>query len=100
MQDILTRIASLKRPRLLTRAARIGAEDYRRELHLTRLLKDPKLPRSAEALLKLSEIEAELNAKRKGGAQDYHLPRHIEVLIAIVAESALLRLSADRLRAV
>lgn len=100
MQDILTRIAQLKRPRLLTRAARIGADDYRRELHLTRLLKEPRLPRSAEALVKLSEIEADLNGKRVAGEQDYHLPRHVEILIAIVAESALLKQSAERLRTV
>lgn len=100
MQDILTRIAQLKRPRLLSRAARIGAEGYRRELHLTRLLKDTRLPRNAEALVKLSEIEAELNTKRVTGEQDYHLPRHVEVLIAIVAESAMLKQSSERLRAV
>jgi hypothetical protein len=99
MQDILTRIARLNRPRLLSRAARIGASGYRRELHLPRLLEDPRLPRNAEALLKLSEIEAELNTLRVTGAQEYHLPRHVEVLIAIVGESALLRSSADRLRA-
>lgn len=100
MQDILTRIACLTRPQLLTRAARIGAEDYRRELHLTRLLKDSRLPRSGEALMRLAEIEADLNDKRIAGEQDYHLPRHVEVLIAIVAESALLKQSTDRLRAV
>ncbi len=100
MQDILTRIARLKRPRLLSRAARIGATGYRRELHLPRLLNEARLPRSAEALLKLSEIEAEMNGLRSAGAQEYHMPRHVEVLIAIVGESALLRDSAERLRAV
>lgn len=100
MQDILTRICCLHRPRLLTRAARIGAQDYRREVLLPRLLGTPALPRHAEALIRLSEIEAELNDARRARAPDYRLLRHVEVLIAIVAESALLRASTDRLRAV
>ena len=100
MQDILTRISQIQRPRLLSRAAKIGAEDYRRELHLPRLLKQPILPRSAEALIKLSEIEADLNDKRVAGEQDYHLRRHVEVLIAIVAETTRLRESKDRFRVV
>ncbi|MEP4198083.1 MAG: DUF6477 family protein [Aliishimia sp.] len=100
MQDVLTRIASMQRPRLLGRAARIGAQDYRRDLHLPRLLKVHTLPRSAEALLKLSEMETELNEKRITGETSYHLPRHVEVLIAIVAEAALLRKSSQRFEVV
>ncbi|MEL7088895.1 MAG: DUF6477 family protein, partial [Planctomycetota bacterium] len=38
MQDVLTMLQCLHRPRLLMRAARIGAEDYRRAAHLPRLL--------------------------------------------------------------
>lgn len=101
MQDILTRLSCLQRPRLLSRAARIGAQDYRRDLHLPRLLTTTtNLPRHSEALIKLSEIEVDLNDKRLAGDQDYRLPRHVEVLIAIVAECALLKASAERLRAV
>ena len=35
MQDILSLLSSLRRPRLLIRAARIGADDYRREHRTT-----------------------------------------------------------------
>ena len=38
MQDILSMLSAIHRPRLLMRAARFGAEDYRREVHLPRLL--------------------------------------------------------------
>lgn len=96
MQDVLTKVSTMKRPKLLARAARIGAADYRRDAHLPRLLKTDKLPRNAEALLRLSEIEAELNEKRTAGETGYHLPRHINLLIAIVAEADLLRKSNAR----
>ncbi len=38
MQDILSRMNALRRPRLLIRAARAGADDYMRAPHLARLL--------------------------------------------------------------
>lgn len=36
MQEALTRLRQLRRPRLLIRAARAGLPDYRREVHLGR----------------------------------------------------------------
>lgn len=96
MQDVLTRVASMKRPSLLARAARIGAPDYRREAHLPRLLKLEKMPRHAETLLKLMELECEIDERRRSGEAAYSVARHVEVLIAIVAETALLRDSKDR----
>ncbi len=91
MQDVLSYIGQMNRPRLLVRAARIGAQEYRRDVHLPRLIGQARLPRSSEALLRLSEIESELNAKRLADNAGYSLPRHIEVLIAMVAEAHLLR---------
>ena len=38
MQDLLTMLNTLHRPRLMMRAAQIGAQDYRRATHLPRLL--------------------------------------------------------------
>lgn len=95
MQDVLSFLTNMQRPRLLVRAARIGAQDYRRDLHLPRLLGRSNLPRSANALLRLSELEADANAKRLNGDAGYSLTRHVDLLIAIVAEARLLRTSAD-----
>lgn len=39
MRDLLGMISALKRPGLLVRTAKIGADDYRREVHLNRILK-------------------------------------------------------------
>ncbi|MEL6806335.1 MAG: DUF6477 family protein [Pseudomonadota bacterium] len=91
MQDILSMLNALHRPRLLIRAARIGAEDYRRAAHLPRLLGYGQLPRHGKALMRLMEIEGELNALRLGEDSSYSLLRHIDVLIAIVGEGRILR---------
>ena len=91
MQDILSMLNALHRPRLLSRAARIGAEDYRRAAHLPRLLGYGQLPRHGNALMRLMEIEGELNTLRLGEDSSYSLLRHIDVLIAIVGEGRILR---------
>lgn len=95
MQDIISRLQALHRPKLLMRAARIGAEDYRRSSHLARVLGFGALPRHGQALMRLMEIEAELNSKRKDGDAGYSLITHIDVLIAMVAEARILRASVD-----
>ncbi|MEX0369157.1 MAG: DUF6477 family protein [Tateyamaria sp.] len=91
MQDILSMLGALRRPRLLMRAARIGAEDYRRSAHLPRLLGYGQLPRHGAALIRLIEIEGELNAQRVSDDSSYSLLRHIDILIAIVGEARILR---------
>ncbi|MFK7875271.1 MAG: DUF6477 family protein [Paracoccaceae bacterium] len=96
MLDVISYISKMNRPRLLVRAARIGAQEYRRDMHLPRLLGLARLPKSADALLRLSEIETELNAKRLSDDAGYSLTRHIDVLIAMVAEARLLRAATLR----
>ncbi|WP_147105585.1 DUF6477 family protein [Tateyamaria sp. syn59] len=97
MQDILTMLSALRRPRLLMRAARIGAEDYRRSAHLPRLLGYGQLPRHGAALMRLMEIEGDLNAQRISDDSSYSLLRHIDVLIAIVGEARILRAAQSEL---
>jgi hypothetical protein len=91
MQDILGMISALSRPRMLVRAARFGVDDYSRTAHLPRLLNAITLPRSGEAILRLLDIEADLNDRRKARAADYSVGRHVEVLIAMMGEARLLR---------
>lgn len=93
MQDILSMVDTLSRPRLLTRAARLGANEYRREAHLQRLLGYGQLPRTGEALLQLLQHESTINAQRTSGDAGYSLTRHVDLLIAIVAEARVLRTS-------
>ena len=94
MQDMLTRLNGLHRPPLLVRAARIGAEHYRRTSHLGRLLGGGALPGAGLALIHLIEIEAEINAQRKVADAGYSLIRHVEVLIALMGEARVMRRNA------
>ncbi len=91
MQDVLSMMAALRRPRLLIRAARFGADEYRRDRHLQRILGYGALPRSAAALLRLIEIEHDLNERRRASDPAYSLTRHLDVLIAMMGEARLLR---------
>ncbi|QUJ77608.1 hypothetical protein KDD17_06485 [Sulfitobacter albidus] len=95
MQDIHTILATLHRPRLLMRAARIGARDYRRRAHLGRLLGYGMVPRHGAALMRLIDMEAELESQRIDSDAAYNLVRHVDTLIAIVAEARLLRAAND-----
>ena len=87
MLDILDRIAHLRRPRLLVRAARFGVDDYRRETSLPRLLGLPSPSRPTEAIVRLLDQEAGHDERRRGQATDYAVARHIEVLTALMGEA-------------
>ncbi len=91
MQDILGRVESLKRPPLLVRAARFGLDDYNRAGQLPRLLRCLAAPRSGEAILRLLDLEADLEDLRQERAAEYSVARHVEVIIALMAEARLLR---------
>ncbi|MCC1492559.1 DUF6477 family protein [Cognatishimia sp. F0-27] len=91
MQDILGILSTLRRPRLLIRAARIGSEEYRRDPHLHRLIGYGRLPRPGKALMTLMEIEGELNDQRRAQAASYSISKHVEILVAMMGEARLLR---------
>ncbi|MFZ5963772.1 DUF6477 family protein [Thalassococcus sp. BH17M4-6] len=91
MQDILSQLDAIRRPRLLLRAARIGADGYNRRTHLARILGHALLPRSGPALMQLMEIEAELDQRRRQRNGDYRVSQHVEVMCALLGEARLLR---------
>lgn len=84
-------ITAMKRPRLLVRAARIGAQTYRREADLDRLLRRCKVTRCARLLDSLVGLEALQEARRKAGDAAYSVSAHVEVLTALLAEARLRR---------
>lgn len=94
MTDLLALVTHLKRPRLLIRAARLGQLDYNRDRDLRRLMRMPAAPNPEQALARLLAEEERLEAERREGDAGYNLPRHIEVLIAMIAEVRLLHRSA------
>ena len=88
MQDVISMLTTLKRPSLLIRAARIGAQEYSRNRHLRRLLGYGTLPRPSAALVRLMELEREMNDARRADEAGYSLPRHLDLLIAMMGEGA------------
>jgi hypothetical protein len=93
MHDLTTMLTTLRRPRLLIRTARIGARDYSRDRHLQRLLGYGALPRPAAALMQLIEIERALDDQRRDDDAGYSLPRHLDILIAMMGEAQLVAAS-------
>ncbi|NOD91307.1 hypothetical protein GS636_00730 [Ruegeria sp. HKCCD4884] len=89
MQDLMTMIATLRRPRMLARTAKFGARDYNRDRHLQRILGYGSLPGSGQALLRLMEMEKEVNEQRKEEDAAYSLVRHLDLLIAPLGEAQL-----------
>ena len=89
MSDFCKSLATLRRPRLLMRAARFGLGDYRRDRDLRRLVRCGHSPE--ETVPSLMSAEEELEATRQSGDASYSVARHIDVLIALLAEAQLLR---------
>ncbi len=79
--------AALRRPRLLMAAARHGLVEYRRARDLLRLL--GYCPNAVVAVADLAAMEAEAEAARRAGSPSWSCTRHVEVLIALMAERAL-----------
>ncbi len=91
MQDLLTTLSTLRRPRSLIRAARLGVHEYNRNRHLQRILGYGSIPRPAEALMRLMEQERALNDQRRENDACYSLVRHLDLLIAMMGEAQLLK---------
>ncbi|MEN8834270.1 MAG: DUF6477 family protein [Pacificibacter sp.] len=90
MTDINTVLASLRRPSLLIRAARFGLADYNRTRDLKRVIGVSQNTAPTKVIDGLIEKEAQFEETRKAGDAGYSVARHIEVLIALMAEARLL----------
>ncbi|WP_127112200.1 DUF6477 family protein [Shimia sediminis] len=93
MKDLLSLLKDLRRPRLLIQAARLGVDDYRRDIHLRTHLGYGNLPKHGSALIQLVEKESVMNSERKDGDTSYSVARHVDLLIAIMGEARLMRAS-------
>ncbi|MBN2906468.1 MAG: hypothetical protein JXJ18_07160 [Rhodobacteraceae bacterium] len=90
MTDLPTPLVTMRRPRLLVRAARFGLGDYRRERDLARLLQGSRPASSAAVLDRLLDQEERMEETRRAGDAGYAIGRHIELLIALIAEARLI----------
>ena len=90
MTNYRTLLADLRRPRLLIRAARFGVADYKRERDLRRLINASTRATPEAAIPHLISAEEQMEETRRAGDATYSVSRHIEVLIALIAEARLL----------
>ena len=95
MTDLAAALATLRRPRLLIRAARFGLNDYDRVRDLRRLIRAEAPPAPERALDRLMAAEAEIEEVRRARTAGYSVSRHVELLIAIMAEARLLPRRAE-----
>ena len=86
MTDHIDSLNDLRRPGLLIRAARHGLMEYDRKKHLRRVLPGIETPPPGRAIAALAEREAQHEATRKAGVAGYSVARHLEALIALMAE--------------
>ncbi|OZA12795.1 MAG: hypothetical protein B7Y02_06885 [Rhodobacterales bacterium 17-64-5] len=89
MSDFCMALSNLRRPRLLMHAARFGLGDYRRDRDLRRLVNGSLSPDKTVPSLMI--LEADIEASRTAGETSYSAARHIDVLVALLAEARLLR---------
>jgi len=98
MSDLSAAFRSLRRPKLLIRAARLGLEDYVRDRDLARITRSEVPPPPGRALDRLMAEEDLLERTRRAGDAGYSVTRHVELLIALMAEARLLPRPVDGLR--
>jgi hypothetical protein len=91
MRDLIGMISALKRPGILVRTAKIGADEYRRDVHLRRILKSEAPAKTGEAILRILEIESEINERRIANHAEYSVAEHVDVLIALLGEARIHR---------
>ena len=90
MTDLIALVNALRRPRMLIRAARFGLCDYNRDRALKRLTRTSELPNPRAAVSSLLSVEADLESARRSGDASYSVLRHVEVMIALMAEARLM----------
>jgi hypothetical protein len=77
----------MRRPQLLIRAARIGMQDYNRDRDLRRLTGQSSTPSPVNAIKALLEAEGAVESTRQAGDASYSVMRHVDLLIALMAET-------------
>lgn len=96
MNDPLSLLSTLSRPKLLVAAARLAAPHHRRDRALRTLLGDPAPKGPGEAVIALIVLEQGVEAARCARTAGYSVERHVRVLAALIAEGQTLAGRAPR----
>ena len=91
MCELTRELNALRRPGILVEAAACGTDSYERRRDLRRMLRTaiPRDPRAA--LSKLLPLEAALERRRVTRDKNYSVARHVDILIALLAEARAFR---------
>ncbi len=85
MIDILSTLETIRRPRLLMQAARLGMGAYRRDRDLRRLIGPDS--NAEQVIARLISEEEKIEETRRAGVAHYSPARHVEILSALIAEA-------------
>ncbi len=86
MTNSISTLNSLKRPKILISAARLGLANYDRDADLRFIVKTGRTPCHDAAIESLLTRESALEDNRKEGHAGYNVQEHIRVLTALFAE--------------
>ncbi|RLJ41662.1 hypothetical protein BCF46_2628 [Litoreibacter meonggei] len=87
MIDLTRQLTDLRRPRLLVRAARHGISHYQRNRDLRRITGQSRSDSPRIVVETLLHQEEQLEQTRLAHDGTYNVNKHIELLIALMAES-------------
>ncbi len=90
MFKIIDILQSLKRPKILVRAARLGLAEYNRDRELRRITKTTQNTNPQAVFARLLAHEHHLEDARCNGDASYSIQHHIQVLTAVLAEAKLI----------
>ncbi|KMW56851.1 hypothetical protein AIOL_001808 [Candidatus Rhodobacter oscarellae] len=97
MPELMELLQNMRRPGLLLQAAKLGMKDYNRERTLKRLALPTAEQNATNAVHALMSTEDTMEHARRAGDASYTPSRHVEVLVALLAE--IRRLAAPQARA-
>lgn len=87
--DLYRLLATLRRPKILIRAARLGLAYYDREADLRHVIRAQRTPTRDRALEQLLIREETLEGARTTGGAGYSVQEHVRVLTALLCEARL-----------
>ena len=86
MSDLISLVNSLRRPRLLLNAAKIGLRDYNQEKALKRISSTQSGSSPKATVCALINAEDTMEQARQSGDASYVPSKHVEVFIALLGE--------------
>lgn len=95
MTDPTATLSRLRRPSLLVQAAHLALKDFNRDRSSRKIFGEQAMGSATDRVQFLFDAEAIADAERRAGDAAYSVPRHIELLTALIFETRLLANTPD-----